>query len=186
MNTPIQGSPNQWFEAYKDQDGNLLISLNKDGSIFCQGVGFAAGGGLLVGPIPVIQTSEDLIATLTTGTITATQALTTLYQVTFYYGPSDATGAGTWSPSVSWQDPAGNNLILAYPYLGPATAGNVENYQSYSIPFFVKGGTPITVTGTYSGGGIPVESFHPSRADAQQCRHCTTRGHVRSGRSSIT
>ena len=156
MNTPIQGSPNQWFEAYKDQDGNLLISLNKDGSIFCQGVGFAAGGGLLVGPIPVIQTSEDLIATLTTGTITATQALTTLYQVTFYYGPSGVTGSGYWEPTISWTDPSGNSLQLAYPYLGQSDAGDPNNLQSYSIPFFCKGGTTLTVSGSYSAAPFPM------------------------------
>ena len=105
---------------------------------------------------PLIQGQEDVIAGEVVSPIVLQAPVTTLYQVTFYYGPSDATGAGTWSPSVSWQDPAGNNLILAYPYLGPATAGNVENYQSYSIPFFVKGGTPITVTGTYSGAAFPL------------------------------
>ena len=111
----------------------------------------------LTAALPLVQGQADLIASTNNLTpITLTVPLTTLYQVTFYYGPSGSTGSGTWTPTVTWIDPSNNNLTLTGPYLGPATAGSPENYQSYSIPFFVKGGTPISVTGAYSGTAFPM------------------------------
>jgi hypothetical protein len=106
--------------------------------------------------VPLIQGEQDLVGVNYTTPISVTVPITTLYQVTFYYGPSGVSGAGTWSPTVQWQDPSGNNQTLAYPFLGPATAGDVTNLQSYSIPFFVKANTPIVVSGTYSGASFPL------------------------------
>jgi len=107
--------------------------------------------------IPVVENSQDLVSSIAPTTLLVfTLPKTTLYQVTFYYGPADHTGAGTWSPTASWTDPSGNNLSLASPYLGPATAGDPNNLQSYSIPFFCKGGTQISVSGAYSGTPFPM------------------------------
>jgi hypothetical protein len=111
----------------------------------------------LTAAIPILQGQIDEVNTTSpTSPIILSAPITTLYQVTFYYGPADDTGTGTWTPTVTWQDPAGNHLTMTGPYLGPATAGDVNNYQSYSIPYFVKGGTPITVTGAYSGAPFPM------------------------------
>lgn len=110
----------------------------------------------LTAAIPLIQGQLDQVDSIAPTSIVLQTTLTALYQVTFYYGPADNTGSGKWSPVATWQDPAGNNLVLENPYLGPATAGDVNNYQSYSIPFFVKGGTPITITGAYSGASFPM------------------------------
>lgn len=122
--------------------------------------------------VPLIEAVADLVNSTSTLTpLSLTSPETTLYQVTFYYGPADASGSGTWIPTVTWQDPSGNNLTMTYPYLGPATAGDVENYQSYSIPYFVKLGTPIAVTGAYSGAAFPMNIAirvvrMPSNSDA--------------------
>ena len=143
--------PPQPFVQWNDPKGSKLVAINRDGTIFCQGVGFQAGGGLLAGPVPIIQTGEDLVNSLAPTSLSFELPLTTLYQVTFYYGPSSAAGSGTWTPTVSWTDPSLNALSITAPYLGVATAGNVNNYQSYSIPFFCDGGTAIVVAGAYSG-----------------------------------
>jgi len=112
---------------------------------------------LLAAAYPLVQAHVDKVATTDDLTpLTLTAPITTLYQITFYYGPSDTTGSGTWVPTVAWEDPANNMQTLTYPYLGQATAGDVGNYQSYSIPFFVKANTPITVTGHYSGTAFPM------------------------------
>jgi hypothetical protein len=111
----------------------------------------------LTAAIPLLQGQVDLVDSESTlAPITLTAPITTLYQVTFYYGPADNSGSGTWTPTVTWQDPSGNDLTMTGPYLGPATAGDVNNYQSYSIPYFVKAGTPIAVTGAYSGAPFPM------------------------------
>jgi len=148
--------PQQAFVQWNDPQGNRLISLNRDGSIFCQGVGFVSGGALLVGPIPIVQQSEDIVAGTAFTTLSFTLPLTTLYQITLYYGPSGSSGSGSWSPTVDWTDPSGNNLTLGSPYLGAAAAGDPNNLQSYSIPFFVKGGTALVLSGAYTGAVFPM------------------------------
>jgi hypothetical protein len=106
--------------------------------------------------IPLVQGQVDLVnSTATLNPISLTVPLTTMYQVTFYYGPADNTGAGTWTPLVSWQDPTGNNLNSST-YFGAATAGSTGNFQSFSTPFYVKAGTPLVVTGSYSGAAFPM------------------------------
>jgi hypothetical protein len=147
--------PQQVFVQWKDPQGNLLAAINRDGSIFCQGVGFSQGGALLVGPIPIVQVSDTQINSIAPTIITDNLPATTLYQVTFYYGPSDISGSGTWTPTLEWTDPTGNLLNLNS-ILGPATAGDPNNNQSFSIPVLVKGGTNVTVTGVYSGTPFPM------------------------------
>ena len=158
--------PIVWSEPFSDADYTCAYGIyDLDGTI---DVSFICGDQhnktfegwdaivYMGSAIPLIQGQEDVVNQEVVNPIVFTASAQTLYQVTFYYGPSGATGSGTWSPVVTWQDPSGNNLTLAYPYLGPATAGDVNNYQSYSIPFFVKAGTSITVTGTYSGSPFPL------------------------------
>ena len=124
---------------------------------YTKGVSFQDGTLQSTAALPLIQGKVDSVnSTNDLAPITLTAPLTTLYQVTFYYGPADNSGSGTWTPTVTWEDPNGNMLTMTGPYLGPATAGDVNNYQSYSIPFFVNGGTPITVTGAYSGVAFPM------------------------------
>jgi uncharacterized membrane protein len=158
MNNPLPllqlGPPP--FEQWNDPHGNKLIALNHDGTIFCQGVGFVAGGALLVGPVPIVQSSYNEQASTAVVALTFTLPTTTMYMVTLYYGPSDSTGSGNWSPTVSWTDPTGNDLQLAYPFLGQAVAGDPNNLQSYALPFLCKAGTPITIDGAYSGTPFPL------------------------------
>jgi hypothetical protein len=160
MSVPIQEGagniPQQAFERWLDPKGTPLVSINRDGTIFCQGVGFVQGGALIVGPVPVIQASYDEFNSTAQVSLTETQALATMYQITFYYGPAGVTGSGSWSPVVAWTDPNGNAQTLEYPFLGYATAGDVPNIQSYSIPFACKANTSITVTGVYTGTAFPM------------------------------
>lgn len=151
--------PQQAFQRWNDPQGNRLISMNRDGSIFCQGVGFVVGGALLVGPIPIIQGSDTQIDSIAPTVLVENLPLTTLYQVTFYYYPSDNTGSGTWQPTLTWYNPKGALLTLGSPYLGVAEAGhNPPDYgQSYSIPVLAKGGTNVTVSGSYSGTPFPMD-----------------------------
>lgn len=149
------------FVSYRDANGNIVISLNKDGTIALTGVTFLnnlAGTPTpqISGAIPIVSASDSQIVSTAPTVLSSMLPATTLYQLTFYYGPSDTTGSGSWSPTVDYTDPAGNTLNLAPPYLGPATAGDVTNFQSYSIPFFCKGGTAITITGAYTGTPFPM------------------------------
>lgn len=67
MPTPIKGNANDSFLRFNDQDGNKLVSLNKDGSISTTGVGFpdgsfqgtAAGAG---GVTSVFGRTGDVVA----------------------------------------------------------------------------------------------------------------------------
>ena len=119
--------------------------------------GFDAIVYMTAAAIPILQGQVDLVdSTSTLAPITLTAPITTLYQVTFYYGPADNSGSGTWTPTVTWEDPNGNMLTMTGPYLGSAIAGDVNSYQSYSIPYFVMANTPITVTGAYSGVAFPM------------------------------
>jgi len=137
---------------------------------------YKAAGGFtavvaILAAIPLVQAQEDLIASTTATNIISLVAPalgTSLYQVTLYYGPSrtSAADAGdTWTPTITWTDPSSNVLTASGTSptitLGPAAGGNTGSYgvnymQSYNIPFFVKGGTTISVTGTYGGGTFPV------------------------------
>ena len=109
------------------------------------------------GAIPLIQGQVDLVDSIVPFVpLSLTAPITSLYQLTFYYGPANDTGSGDWIPTVTWTDPNNNNLTMTYPYLGGAVAGDINNYQSYSVPFFVKANTPIVVTGAYSGAAFPM------------------------------
>jgi hypothetical protein len=120
----------------------------------------AAGNGWeqvqVPGYVPIVQGADNQTDSIAPTELSYTLPATTLYQVTFYYGPSGTSGSGTWTPTVTWTDPTNNNLSLGSPYLGPATAGNPDNLQSYSIPFYCKGGTTIVVSGAYSGTPFPM------------------------------
>ncbi len=149
-----------------------LLNVNKD---FVVGVAHSiTGSGFtlvvrLADAIPLIQGQSDLVAsTNATNLISLTTALTALYQVTLYYGPSRTSALDTgktWTPTIAWTDPSGNVLTASGTsptvMLGPASGGNTGSYgvnwlQAYSIPMFVLGGTTIFVTGTYVGGAFPV------------------------------
>jgi hypothetical protein len=123
----------------------------------------------LTAAIPLVQGQEDLVASLTaTNVIALVAPITTMYQVTMYYGPSrtSALDAGkTWTPTVSWTDPSGNALQASSTsptiVLGPASGGNTGSYgvnylQDFNIPFYVLAGSTISVTGAYVGGTFPV------------------------------
>jgi hypothetical protein len=148
--------PQQTFITWNDPLGNRLVSINRDGSIFCQGVGFNKNGSLLTGPTPVVQDSEDLVASIAPTELSFTLPTTTLYAVTFYYGPSGVTGSGSWTPTITWTDPTGNNLSITSPLIGPSDAGDPNNFQSFVIPILVKGGTAIVVSGAYTGASFPM------------------------------
>jgi hypothetical protein len=150
---------------WNDPLGNLLVSINRDGTVFADGITFPASVGIggtgsnvtlngsFVQAVPVVQVSEDHVGSVLPTYLTMTEASLTLYLVTFYYGPSGTTGSGTWTPTLSWTDPTGNDLST---YFAPATAGNVTNFEQFSIPCFCKANTQITVVGDYSGTPFPM------------------------------
>ena len=141
--------------AVEDLSGTIDLSFEVGDIHNMSGSGFDAVV-YLTAAIPLVQGQESVVAGTVTSPVVLQTVETTLYQVTFYYGPSGATGSGTWTPTATWEDPSGNNLSLGSPFLGPATAGDPNNLQSYSIPFFVLGGTPITISGAYSGAPFPL------------------------------
>ncbi len=121
--------------------------------------------------VPLIQGQADLVAsTATTSPLSLSAVATSLYQITLYYGPSGSSGANSdsWAPTISWTDPSGNALqftpfggggpaaFLGVIYGGAEPVGGPSDIQSYSIPFFAKAGTPITVTGAYTNNPFPI------------------------------
>jgi hypothetical protein len=160
-----------WDSPFNDTNYNIAWSINDVGQNYLSldystgDIHFKRRDGFIAvvtlpASAPLIQGQYDVVAGIVPSgdLISVTVPLRTLYQVTFYYGPSDNTGNSgeTWYPTMSWVDPAGNALELTNPYLGVATGGNVNNYQSYSIPFYAEANTPITLTGTYTGGSFPM------------------------------
>ena len=159
--------PVTWGPPFTDTNYTVAFSINDldstiDLSVGALNVRDKTAAGLtavafIAAAVPLVQGQVDLVDSTSGLTpLSLTALITTLYQVTFYYGPATDSGSGTWIPSVTWTDPNNNDLTLTYPYLGAATAGDVENYQSYSIPFFVLADTPIVVTGAYSGTAFPM------------------------------
>ena len=169
------------FVGWNDVYGNELIRINRDGSIDCYAINIlpspaspdtASGlviqsinstgvtqtnnGVVVTGGIPVVQFSEQVIGSLAPPNLISETALTTLFQITFYYFPHDDSGSGTWTPSLNWTNPNGQDCNLDG-NLGPATAGNHNDGQSYSIPVLALGGTNIIITGAYSGTPFPMD-----------------------------
>lgn len=168
INNGYASVPILWDVPFNDTNYNLVweiidtsfsnpsLDFAHGDSHSLTGAGFTAVVDISAS-VPLVESYVDLVNSTSTLTpLTQTANETSLYQVTFYYGPATASGSGTWTPTVTWTDPNGNNLTMTYPYLGQATAGDVENYQSYSIPYFVKANTAIAVTGMYSGAAFPM------------------------------
>lgn len=119
-------------------------------------LGFQDGSSQTSAAAPVVQTQVNEVASVVPINLSYTVPQTATYQVTFYYGASGLTGTGYWSPVVNWTDPSGNSQNLAYPYMGNSNAGDPTDFQSFSIPCFCLGGTPIAVTGAYSDTPFPM------------------------------
>jgi hypothetical protein len=171
--------PVAWPEDFADNDYNIAWSVS-DTSAIPPAPRFAVGeiysqtpaGYTAIVEFPVavaiVQAQDDQVnSILPTPLLSLTAALDTMYQVTMYYGPArtDAADNGkSWGPQITWTDPAGNNLtangssptIILGPAQGGALPNGVNYMQAFNIPFFVKGGTSITVTGSYTGGTFPM------------------------------
>jgi hypothetical protein len=175
--------PVLWDSPFNDTNYNLTWEIY-DESVAVSTQDWVVGGTRHVSPsgftavvgifaaVPLVQAVYNEVAGVDpTPVLSLTAPIQTLYQVTLYYGPSrsDAADAGkTWSPTITWRDPVGNVLIASTSgptiMLGSAEGGDqnisgnggVGWLQSYSIPFFAAAGTPITVTGGYTGGAFPM------------------------------
>jgi hypothetical protein len=163
------GIPMLWDSPFNDTNYNIAWSIHDTGQNFLSldyavgDVHFKTPAGFIAvitlpASAPFLQAQETITASTAVAPIVLMLPETATYTVSLYYGPSDATGTGTWSPVITWTDPAGNDQSLAYPYLGPATAGSVANFQNYSLPFYVKGGTNLVITGTYSAAPFPLNA----------------------------
>lgn len=95
MSSVIQGSPTEAFLRFRDQDGNTLVSLNKDGSVSATGLTdengepFNFSFSTLEGASVFIDSATAVIFTNSTGPFLAAGSYT------FYVAITD--GAGNWS-----------------------------------------------------------------------------------------
>ena len=155
-NLPV---PNEAALAY-DFVGGVLWGSSPDTGAWIP-LGGGAGGG------PIIQASDTQLNSIAPTTVSFELPITTMYQATLYYGPSGTSGTNeeTWVPTITWTDPTGNQLVAGPNgptiVLGDAVAGSPPDggpnfMQSYSIPFLCLGGTPIVITGEYTGTPFPM------------------------------
>jgi hypothetical protein len=142
--------PQQAFEQWNDPQGNKLIAINRDGTIFCQGAGFTIGGQTIAGGIPIVQASQQDLNVNIEQTLSFTLPVTTLYQISIYADARADIGSNTLDVSVAWTDPPNttrNSTVV--------TLASNQLADNYADVILVVGGTAVTITSTFG-----VDPFH--------------------------
>ena len=141
--------PQQAFTQWNDPKGTKLIALNRDGTVFAQGVVYPDGTTGTTADVPVIQASLQEINATTPQNLSITAAKTTLYTVSIYLAAAGTASAGhTYTKTITYTAANGSGtqtIVLVLPL-------DTANVVMETYPLLVLGGTAITTTGVYGGG----------------------------------
>lgn len=141
--------PQQAFTQWNDPKGTKLIALNRDGTVFAQGVVYPDGTTGTTADVPVIQASLQEINATTPQNLSITAAKTTLYAVSIYMAAAGTASAGhTYTKTITYTAANGSGtqtIVLVLPL-------DTANVVMETYPLLVLGGTAITTTGVYGGG----------------------------------
>ena len=141
--------PQQAFTQWNDPKGTKLIALNRDGTVFAQGVVYPDGTTGTTADVPVIQASLQEINATTPQNLSITAAKTTLYTVSIYLAAAGTASAGhTYTQTITYTAANGSGtqtIVLILPL-------DTANVVMETYPLLVLGGTAITTTGVYGGG----------------------------------
>ena len=151
-NVPIQA-----FAAWKDPNGNPLISINRDGTISLVGVRFQADAATgapiqLTGAVPIISSSDDIVGTILPQAITHNTGPSPLHQIVIAAVSRGDGAAGTvLNFALQYTDPEGTVVTLTNSnfILGPGNGslrGSVVDTASCTFNIVVKVGTPVILS----------------------------------------
>ena len=149
----------QAFTQWNDPQGNRLIALNRDGSIFCEGITFDTAATLTFLPngpvigatnIPVISQRLQVIDTTTPQSVSLYVPTTQLIATSLFMqsaAHAGSTGHGVVC-TISGFSPLGAETISVVLLLDQSS--NQIVMETY--PLLVAGGTTLTLSTDYSGG----------------------------------
>jgi hypothetical protein len=146
----------QAFTQWNDPQGTKLIALNRDGTIFCEGVTLDSGATLTFFPngpvigatnIPVISQRLQVLNATSPESVSLTVSSTQMVAVSLYLSSSGLSGAG-------------HEVVVTVSYtceLGPETITLTLPLDSRTImmetyPLLCLAGTTITLSTVYAGG----------------------------------
>jgi hypothetical protein len=148
--------PQQAFTQWNDPAGTKLIALNRDGTIFSQGIEFANGTIISGTPgvppgavfIPIIQARLDAPSTTAVQSISFTATETTMFATSvFLESEGDGLDTDTVVGTLTFQedDPTDTHTFTCVLHGG---AG--ENIVMETYPVLVEVGTVITFSTAFS------------------------------------
>jgi uncharacterized integral membrane protein len=141
--------PQQTFVRWNDPSGTELVAVNRDGTIYTQGIEYSDGTVGTTAEVPVVQASVQVVNATTPETVTITAAKTTLYTLSIYMCAQGTALTGhTYVKTITYTAADGSGLqtiVLTLPLDTP-------NVIMETYPILVLGGTAITTTGAYGGG----------------------------------
>jgi hypothetical protein len=139
--------PQQAFVQYNDPQGNKLIALNRDGTIYSQGNMYPDGTVQKTGSVPIISERLQLLNATTEQSISLTLTDTQMVAVSMYMS-----SAGTSA--------AGHEVVVTIDYtceLGPEVIAVTLPLDHRTIimetyPLLCLVGTTLTLSVAYAGG----------------------------------
>jgi hypothetical protein len=135
--------PQQAFVQWNDPHGEELVAINRDGTIYCQGISIA--GQYLV---PIVQGTLTAVDVTTAQSVTTTASTTVMYSVSVYMESKGGGGSGhVVTCSITYTSPDGvhSNVVLMTLTLDTAEVV-IETY-----PLLAQAGSAITLQTTYGG-----------------------------------
>ena len=139
--------PQQAFVQYNDPQGNKLIALNRDGTIFASGVILGSVAPGVIPTVPVISSRLQEINVTSPLSFSATATATQMYTVSLYMSAPGGAALGHY-------------VLVTIGYtceLGPETITIELNLVDQGIimetyPLLCMAGTSVTLTTAYEGG----------------------------------
>jgi len=155
-NVPIHS-----FVTWNDSQGNLLISINRDGTISVVGVRFQSDVGTnapiqLTGAIPIIATSDDFTNTNLPQSITHNAGPNTMHQIALAaISRGNGAAGAVLNFTLQYTTPAGSvtTLTNAGFILGPGNGslrGNIVDTASCTFNIVALVGAPIILSTSFS------------------------------------
>jgi hypothetical protein len=142
-----QNVPQQTFVRWNDPKGTELAAINRDGTIYCQGVEYPDSTVQETGSVPVISERLQTLNATTAQSVSLTVPTTQMVAVSMYLS-SAGTGA------------TGHEVLVTISYtceLGPevitvALPTDARTIIMETYPLLCLAGTNVTLSTAYAGG----------------------------------